>query len=246
MCIRDRAHTDTPLAYTLAQMGAALGIGSMREMRSRAARPVNVSPELSAKRKQARLIGLQQRQQRVIGLAKLRGGIRKGTRTNFLLTFAALTRGIVDRVDNGWKRRPELLNELHKFNREHLVPPLDNDEVDRVHGEMVKPAKAQFLVSVGCAWSINDVEIATRLDITRNEAELLGGGRYVGQIDEPKPTTQRAAAAHRREYLRQWIKGNSGELVTAEQAQQILGRVGIFVSIRTVQADLRRLVAERI
>lgn len=240
-----QAHTDTPLAYTMAQMGAYLGIGNTPPAMRRKASSVKVSPELSEKRKQARLIGLQQRRQRLIGLATLRGGVQEGKRINFLLIFAILTRGIVDRVDNGWKRRPELLDELHKFNREHLVPPLKPNEVDRTHEQMLK-SQRQFVVAKGYAWSIPDAEIASRLSITRQEAELLGGGRYVGQIDEPKPTTQRMRAAHRQEHLRQWIKANSGELVTAEQGVQILERVGIVVGLRTVQADLRRLVAERI
>lgn len=241
-----QAHTDVPLAYTMEQMGTLLGIGNTPAVMRRKVSTVKVSPELSAKRKRARLSGLQQRQQRLIGLATLRGGVQQGKRTNFLLTFAILTRGIVDRVENGWKRRPELLDELHKFNREHLLPPLEDKEVDWTHKQMMKRARAEFLDAKGCAWSITDAEIASRLGITRAEAELLGGGRYVGQIDEPEPTTQRTAAAHRREYLRQWIKGNNGEVPTAERAVQILERVGIVVGLRTVQADLRRLVAERI
>lgn len=234
-----RAGDDSIVAYTMQQLGRLLKVadrGADRAMRAR--RPV--SPETRAMRQRARLIGLQQRRDRLVQLIGMRGGVPDGERTNTLLIFGVLERYLVDTGEGAWRTRPELLRSLHAFNGQHCHPPLEDTEVHAMHTQLLQ-RRPEFNNGVGSSWSITDRTIAERLRITSTERDLLGGGRCAGQIDDPPATTPRMRADHRRETIRQLIANRGGEVPPAAVIVELLDARGIPAKPWTVRNDLRSL-----
>jgi hypothetical protein len=226
-----------PACYSLRELTALLQV-EVPEQRKRKPR-AEVSPERSAAAKHAQLIGNRKRWAKLIRLAELRGGVREGERGgNFMSIAAQLGRLVFDREGNK-KTRPELLAELRAFNANHCRPPFDDTEVVSWHRHQCNRARrgGDPIMNV-----IRDATIAEDLLITREEAQLIGW-RYAGQIDEPKPTTPRVRAAHRRELLRAWvIDHRGGEVPTAREAGEWLERTtGDRPSLSMLKVDLREL-----
>jgi hypothetical protein len=226
-----------PACYSLQELTALLQV-EVPEQRKRKPRAA-VSPERSAAAKHAQLIGNRKRWEKLIRLAELRRGVREGERGgNFMSIAAQLGRLVFDREGNK-KTRPELLAELRAFNANHCRPPFDDTEVVSWHRHQCNRARrgGDPIMNV-----IRDATIAEDLLITREEAQLIGW-RYAGQIDEPKPTTPRVRAAHRRELLRAWvIDHRGGEVPTAREAGEWLERTtGDRPSLSMLKVDLREL-----
>ena len=234
-----RAGDDSIVAYTMQQLGRLLKVadrGAARAMRAR--RPV--SPETRAMRQRARLIGLQQRRDRLVQLIGMRGGVPEGERANTLMIFGVLERYLVDTGEGAWRTRPELLRSLRAFNGEHCHPRLKDTEVRAMHTQLLR-SRPEFNSGVGSSWSISDTTIAERLKITSTERDLLGGGRWAGQIDDPPATTPRMRADHRRETIRQLIANRGGEVPPAAVIVELLDARGIPAKPWTVRNDLRSL-----
>jgi len=237
-CTR-RAGDDAIIAYTMQQLGGLLKVADRGAARAtRARRPV--SPETRAMKQRARLIGLRQRRDRLLQLIGMRGGVPEGERANTLLIFGVLERYLVDTGEGAWRNRPELLRSLRAFNAEHCHPPLKDAELRAMHAQLLR-SRPEFNSGVGSSWSITDRAIAERLKITNTERDLLGGGRWAGQVDDPPATTPKMLADHRRETIRQLIVSRGGEVPSAAVIVELLNARGIDVKPWTVRHDLRRL-----
>ena len=234
-----RASDDSVICYTMQQLGGLLKVadrGAARAMRARRAVP----PEIRAMKQRARLIGLQQRRDRLVRLIGMRGGVAEGERTNTLMIFGVLERYLVDTGEGAWRNRPELLRSLRAFNSEHCHPPLKDAEIRGIHSQLLR-SRPEFNTGVGSSWSITDATIAERLKITSTERDLLSGGRYAGQRDDPPATTPRMLANHRRETIRQLIVSRGGEVPPAVVIVDLLNARGIEAKRWTVLNDLRSL-----
>lgn len=236
--VHRRGSDRLPACYSLRELTALLEV-DVPEKRKRKPRAV-VSPERREAAKRAQLIGNRQRWAKLIQLAELRGGVREGEGGgNFMSIAAQLGRLVFDR-EGDKKKRPELLAELREFNAKYCRPPFDDTEVVSWHRHQcnrVRRSGSDPMMNV-----ISDKSIAEQLRITREEAQLIGW-RFAGQIDEPKPTTPRVRAAHRRELLRGWvIDRRGGEVPTAREAGDWLERTtGDRPSTRMLAVDLRLL-----
>ena len=234
-----RCSDDSVICYTMQQLGGLLKVadrGAARAMRARRAVP----PEIRAMKQRARLIGLQQRRDRLVRLIGMRGGVAEGERTNTLMIFGVLERYLVDTGEGAWRNRPELLRSLRAFNSEHCHPPLKDAEIRGIHSQLLR-SRPEFNTGVGSSWSITDATIAERLKITSTERDLLSGGRYAGQRDDPPATTPRMLANHRRETIRQLIVSRGGEVPPAVVIVDLLNARGIEAKRWTVLNDLRSL-----
>jgi hypothetical protein len=91
---------------------------------------------------------------------------------------------------------------------------------------------------------LSDAKIADRLAVTPDEAKATGWP-YAGHVADPSlKGNSRAVADNRRTLIVRLMREGGGELLAAEIVKSRLEAVGVFVSLRTVQLDMRRLGLE--
>lgn len=211
-------------AYTLREFAAFLNVQGPGQA-GRRKLVGDVDPERSAQGRAKRVAMLERRLSRWRRLAEIRGGYRPGCRSSALWVAGATLRML--------RRSPdEIQEELDGLNAMHCNPPLSRAEVR---------AAAAGSRSVS---QLTDAKIGDRLAVTADEAKATGWP-HAGYVPDPSlKGNSRAVADNRRTLIVRLIRDAGGELLTAEAVKSRLEGVGVFVSRRTVQLDMRRLGLE--
>lgn len=217
--VHRQVSTGLPACYSLIELSRLLCVELPRRRKRKPA--ADVSPERSERARRAQLIGNKKRWDKLNRLAELRGGVHEGRGGgNFMSIAAQLGRLVFDR-DGNKHSRPELLAELRAFNAKYCKPTFDDAEVVSWHRHQCHRVRRSDNPITNV---ISDKTIAEWLKITPEEAALIGW-RHAGQIDEPKPTTPRMRAEHRRALLLRWVTDSrGGEVPTAREAREYLLR----------------------
>ena len=211
-------------SYTLSEFAAFLNVAPPAQSGRRKS-PIDVDPKRSKEARGKRVTMLERRLSRWRRLAEIRGGYHEGCRSSALWIAGATLRMLR-------RTREEIVSELLTLNAQHCTPPLKSKEVEAA-------AAGSCRVSL-----LSDAKIADRLAVTPDEAKATGWP-YAGHVADPSlKGNSRAVADNRRTLIVRLMREGGGELLAAEIVKSRLEAVGVFVSLRTVQLDMRRLGLE--